>query len=72
MQKPSRLALQNADRMLIKLRKLVADNPVELLIHHKLILDKTFEILAIEYEYYHEMRSSVINESNKMMDDDDR
>ena len=33
MQKPNKLTLQNADRMLMKLRKLVADNPVDLLIH---------------------------------------
>ena len=32
--KPNKLTLQNADRMLLKLRALVKDNPVELLVHH--------------------------------------
>ena len=34
MSKPNKLTLQNADRMLLKMRALVAANPVDLLIHH--------------------------------------
>ena len=34
MQKPNKLTLQSADRMLVKMRKLVAENPVDLLMHH--------------------------------------
>ena len=49
MEKPKKLTLQNADKMLMKLRKLVAENPVELLIHHVSLLDQIFKILAIEY-----------------------
>ena len=49
MEKPKKLTLQNADKMLVKLRKLVAENPVELLIHHVQLLDQIFKILAIEY-----------------------
>ena len=38
-EKAQKLTLQNADKMLMKLRKLVAENPVELLIHHVQLLD---------------------------------
>ena len=68
MEKPQKLTLQNADKMLSKLRKLVADNPVELLIHHVQLLDKIFGILAIEYSNTKES----FNDANKIEHDEDR
>lgn len=40
--------------MLSRMRTLVAEDPVELLIHHVAIFNNIFRILALEYEYYQE------------------
>ena len=72
LQKPNKLSLQNVDRMLSKMRALVADNPVELLIHHVSIFNNTFRILALEFEYYNDRCKNINNQENIMMEDEDR
>ena len=71
MEKPKKLTLQNADKMLMKLRKLVADNPVELLIHHVQILDQIFKILAIEYSEP-SMKATDFNDANVIENEENR
>ena len=71
LEKAQKMTLQNADKTLSKMRKLVAENPVELLIHHEQLFDRIFMILSTEYEYYDFARSSVVDQ-NKVMQDEDR
>ena len=35
--------------MLSKMRKLVAENPIELLVHHTVIFDRIFMVLSDDY-----------------------
>ena len=54
----------------MKLRKLVAENPVELLIHHVQLLDQIFKILAIEYSSSTSKES--FNDANIIEHDENR
>ena len=55
----------------MKLRKLVADNPVELLIHHVQLLDQIFKILAIEYTET-SMKATDFNDANVIENEENR
>lgn len=54
------------------MRKLVAENPVELLMHHKTILDRVFNILSMEYEAYASLEKESFAEATRIMEDEDR
>ena len=61
------MTMETALKMLSKLRRLVTDNPVELLIHHSQILDKIFVILSIDYDiqkYGLRNTNGTLNDSN--------
>lgn len=50
------------------MRKLVAENPIEMLMHHVQILDRVFMIFSIEYEgYQYSNEAGADLDSNKIM-----
>ena len=61
---PSKLRLKSADKMLHKMRKLVAENPVELLIHHTVIFDRIFMVLSADYQDLENKQNLNIDNSN--------
>ena len=62
--------------MLSKLRRLKAETPVELLIHHAQILDRIFFILAQQFELYTELATgsneAKAEQVDKIKQDEDR
>lgn len=47
--KPEKLSVRETDKMLTKMQQLFQEEPVTMLIHHQVILDRIFGMMSIDY-----------------------